>query len=157
MNKRTELREEESMTNALNDDALLASFFSEHEETIADDGFSERVVSALPRFERAWTTEYLRLRRWRIGLNVFGAIAGVALMVYLGFFTYLWNLMQGAAMRIIAGALHFDGDSLLVNLLLLLHRLPELLPSLTQTVAIATATIVLMVLGIKQITQTYRY
>ena len=60
-------------------------------------------------------------------------------------------------MRIIAGALHFDGDSLLVNLLLLLHRLPELLPSLTQTVAIATATIVLMVLGIKQITQTYRY
>ena len=46
-------------------------------------------------------------------------------------------------------------DSLLVNMMLLLHRLPDLLPSPTQMVAIAAATIVLMTLGIKQFARTY--
>ena len=101
MDERIAKREEEIV--GLNDDALLANFFNEHKETIADDGFTERVLSDLPQFERAWTTEHLRLRRWRIGLNVFGTIAGVALMMYLGVFSYLWNLMQGSIVRVVAG------------------------------------------------------
>ena len=153
MDERIAKREEEIV--GLNDDALLANFFNEHKETIANDGFTERVLSDLPQFERAWTTEHLRLRRWRIGLNVFGTIAGIVLMMYLGFFSYLWNLMQGAIVRAVAGVLHFDYDSLLVNMMLLLHRLPDLLPSPAQMVAIAAATIVLMALGIKQFARTY--
>ena len=72
-------------------------------------------------------------------------------MIYLGFFTSTWDLLQGFFTRIAVGMMTYDYDGLLVRLMLFLHRLPDLLPSAPQLTAIAISTIVLMTLGIDRI------
>ena len=133
----------------INDEQLLESFFKEYREArqpIADDGFTERVMSALPQREAAFS-----LRRYSLWLNVIGVVGVIGLMIYLGFFTSTWDLLQGFLTRITVGMMTYDYDGLLVRLMLFLHRLPDLLPSAPQLTAIAISTIVLMTLGIDRI------
>lgn len=133
----------------INDEQLLESFFKEYREArqpIADDGFTERVMSALPQREAAFS-----LRRYSLWLNVIGVVGVIGLMIYLGFFTSTWDLLQGFFTRITVGMMTYDYDGLLVRLMLFLHRLPDLLPSAPQLTAIAISTIVLMTLGIDRI------
>lgn len=133
----------------INDEQLLESFFKEFREArqpIADNGFTERVMSALPQREAAFS-----LRRYSLWLNVIGVVGVIGLMIYLGFFTSTWDLLQGFFTRIAVGMMTYDYDGLLVRLMLFLHRLPDLLPSAPQLTAIAISTIVLMTLGIDRI------
>ena len=133
----------------INDEQLLESIFKEYREArqpIADDGFTERVMSALPQREAAFS-----LRRYSLWLNVIGVVGVIGLMIYLGFFTSTWDLLQGFLTRITVGMMTYDYDGLLVRLMLFLHRLPDLLPSAPQLTAIAISTIVLMTLGIDRI------
>jgi len=140
----------------LSDDELLDAFFNEHKETIADNGFCERVLQGLPERENVESVESQQLRRWRIGLNLFGVAAVVGLLVYFGFFSQLWDFQQGVAAHFISQAMNFDFNSLLVKLMLMLHRLPELLPSPTQIVTIAVAILVLTTATVKQLVDTYK-
>lgn len=133
----------------INDEQLLESFFKEFQEArqpIADDGFTERVMSVLPKRESAFS-----LRRYSLWLNVTGVAGVVGLMIYLGFFTSTWEWLQGFLTRIFFGTMTYDYDGLLVRLMLFLHRLPDLMPSAPQLTAIVITTIVLMTLGIDRI------
>ena len=133
------------------EEALIASFFAEHKETIADDGFTERVMRALPERENASWAEAMRLRRWSLWLNVLGTIVGIGLLIYLGVFTEWLQFLQHLSNRLIAGIIHFDYEQLLVQFMLFLHRLPELLPSPTQLLAIAITSMILTAVGIKRV------
>lgn len=133
----------------INDEQLLDSFFKEFKEArqpIADDGFTERVMSALPQREAVFS-----LRRYSLWLNVVGVVGVIGLMIYLGFFTSTWELLQGFFTHLLVTAMTYDYDALLVRLMLFLHRLPGLLPSAPQLTAIVISTIVLMTLGIDRI------
>ena len=133
------------------DEALIASFFAEHREPITDNGFTERVLSALPQRENASWAEAMRLRRWSLWLNVLGTIAGIGLLIYLGVFTEWMQFLQHLSNRLISGVLYFDYSNLLVQFMLFLHRLRELMPSPTQLLAIALTSMILTAVGIKRV------
>lgn len=135
--------------NILNDEQLLESFFNEARQPIADDGFTERVMSALPKRQAAFS-----LRRYSLWLNILGAVGVIGLMIYLGFFTSTWEFLQGLTARMVVGTMTYDYDGLLVRIMLFLHRLPELLPSAPQLTAIAITTIVLMTMGINRVVKS---
>lgn len=63
-----------------NDDKLLTSFFAEHRQEIADNGFSRRVLRRLPgrsqQLSRIWTTCCFTL-----ALALFVVLDGVQLML----------------------------------------------------------------------------
>lgn len=122
------------------EEALINSFFFEHTENIADDGFTERVLSALP-------AENIRLRLWSRILDIVTLAATVGLLIYLGVFNRLANIIQTAVLRTIANIMSIDTDQLLVELMRFLHRLPDLLPTTTHLIGIAVATIVLTTLA----------
>lgn len=134
--KRSELSEEQ----------LLESFFAEARQPIADDGFTERVMNALPARSATFT-----LHRYSLWLNIIAAVGILALLIYFGFFTRTWTFLQGLMAHIVVGTLSFDYDGLLVQAMLFLHRLPEMLPSAPQLTAIAITTIVFMTMGIKRL------
>lgn len=129
-----------------NEEQLLNAFFAEARQPIADDGFTERVMSALPARSEAFALH--RYSRW---LNIIAAVGVVALLLYLGFFTRTWDFLQSLIAHIVVGTLSYDYDSLLVQAMLFLHRLPEMLPSAPQLTAIAVTTITLMTMGIKRL------
>ena len=129
--------------NMNNDEVLLSKFFAEHHEPIADNGFTERVLAALPERENACLAETMRLRRWSLWLNVFGIVAGLGLLIYLGVFGMAWDGLMTFFNRIYVGVITFDFESLLVDLMLFLHRLPELLPSTSQLLVISATTLLL--------------
>lgn len=130
----------------MSEEQLLESFFAEAREPIADDGFTERVMNALPA-----RSAVSRLRRYSFWLNVAGVVSAVALLIYLGFFTRTWEFLHGLMARLVVSTLSYDYDGLLVQVMLFLHRLPEMLPSAPQLTAIAVTTIVLMTMGIKRL------
>ena len=77
---------------------------------------------------------------------------GVAvLLIYLGVFTEWVQFLQDLSNRLISGVLYFDYSSLLVQFMLFLHRLPEMLPSPTQLLAIALTSMILTAVGIKRV------
>lgn len=133
----------------LRDEALIAGFFAEHKEIIQDDGFTERVLSALPKREDVRMAMSLRLRRWSLWLNVLGIVVGIGLLISLGVVPQWWHSLQQAVDGFLANLYHFDFDSLLVRLMLFLHRLPEILPSPSQVLALLVTSVTLLLLSIK--------
>lgn len=141
---------------AVDDEKLLRSFFSEARQPIADNGFTERVMSALP--ERAAAlglSDTLRLHRWSLWLNIMTVVGVVGLLIYLGFFTRSWIFMQGLVARIVMGVLSYDYDGLLVHAMLFLHRLPEMMPTATQLVALFLTALILMPLIVQRLVKQW--
>ena len=137
--------------NIKDDEALLKSFFSEHAEHIADNGFTERVVLALPQGEADWLTANLHLRYWSIGLNVAAVIGGFILLFSLDFFGAMRTFLIPAAERLLVTLMTLDWDALLVRTMLFIHHLPEVLPSPLQLSAIVLASLILLPLCIQKI------
>ena len=137
--------------NIRNDEALLEKFFSSHAEHIADNGFTERVVLALPEREPGWVTANLQLRYWSIGLNVVAVVGALILLFSLDFFGTLLTIMIPAAERLLASVMNLDWEALLVQTMLFLHRLPEVMPSPLQLSAIVLASLILLPLCIKKL------
>lgn len=136
------------------DDALLKQFFGQHTETIADDGFSSRVVAALPRRADIRLVENLRLRRWSLALDIAAVVAALALLISMGFFASVQDQLLALAQRAVTSLLSFDVDALLVQLMLFLHRLPAALPSSTQVLALLLTSLILLPLGIRETAKT---
>lgn len=127
------------------DEALLQRFFAEAAQTsIADDGFTERVMAALP------ARQGQRLRLWSRWLNVVCAVSCLALLLWLGFFPSLWQSLHHAADTLVMRLLTFDVGSLLVWLMLQLRHLSEVLPSPQQLLTLCLGSATLLVLGILQ-------
>jgi len=136
--------------NITSDEALLNSFFAERRQVIADNGFTERVMAALPERKDARVAEAMRLRRWSQWLNIFAIVAILALLIGLGFFGSVWEYLQAGAVQIVLSIMHYDYDGLLVQTMLFLHRLPGMLPSATQLVAIVASLMILTALSVKK-------
>lgn len=124
-----------------NDEELLAGFFAAHQMTVPDNGFTERVMSALP--ERP---ESLQLRRWSSRLNLLGAVGMIVLLSYIGFFTKVWDFLGSISTQCVNFLANFDFDSFLVTLMLFAYHLPEHLPSATQLIALSLTTVILLML-----------
>ena len=135
-----------------NDELLLKEFFAAHSETIADNGFTERVLAALPQEQEG----AVRLRQWNLVLNGTGILAVVGMLVALGTFGSVRTAMVGLARRMLMGIANFDWDALLVQSMLFLHRLPELLPSAQQMLALVLVLISLTVLAAERVARSYR-
>lgn len=140
------------------DNEILTQFFSEARTPIADDGFTARVMHALPRQARIW-----HISRINLWLNMATAAASVALVIYfvisqlshvvaahhptllhdnsslseIGTKTFYVTVMH------ILTRLNTLAEGLQVQLYLYLHRLPDMLPSLTQILALAAMLIIL--------------
>ena len=135
-----------------NDELLLKEFFAAHSETIADNGFTERVLAALPQEQEG----AVRLRQWNLVLNGTGILAVVGMLVAFGTFGWVRTAMVGLARRMLMGIANFDWDALLVQSMLFLHRLPELLPSAQQMLALVLVLISLTVLAAERVARSYR-
>ena len=135
-----------------NDEQLLRDFFAEYRQTIADNGFTERVLSALPRQQE----EAVRLRRWNLALSGIGIVAAVVMVIALGTFGWLRTALVSMAQRVLVGIVNFDWDALLVQFMLLLHRLPEMLPSPQQMLALVLVLISLTVLAAERLKRSYQ-
>ena len=135
-----------------NDELLLKEFFAAHSETIADNGFTERVLAALPQEQE----EAVRLRQWNLVLNGTGILAVVGMLVAFGTFGWVRTAMVGLARRMLMGIANFDWDALLVQSMLFLHRLPELLPSAQQMLALELVLISLTVLAAERLARLYK-
>lgn len=64
--------------------------------------------------------------------------------------------MMSMARRVLVGIVNFDWDALLVQFMLLLHRLPEMLPSPQQMLALVLVLISLTVLAAERLKSSYR-
>ena len=135
-----------------NDELLLKEFFAAHSETIADNGFTERVLAALPQEQEG----AVRLRQWNLVLNGTGILAVVGMLVAFGTFGWVRTSMVGLARRMLMGIANFDWDALLVQSMLFLHRLPELLPSAQQMLALELVLISLTVLAAERLARLYK-
>ena len=135
-----------------NDELLLKEFFAAHSETIADNGFTERVLAALPQEQEG----AVRLRQWNLVLNGTGILAVVGMLVALGTFGSVRTAMVGLARRMLMGIANFDWDALLVQSMLFLHRLPELLPSAQQMLALELVLISVTVLAAERLARLYK-
>ena len=133
------------------DKELLARFFADHKEVIEDNGFTERVLNALPEREADSFPLALQQRHWSMILNVSGIIAVFALLIHLGFFSRVWAALQAITDRIVMSILHFDTDDLLVQLMLFIYRLPEQLPSPSQLLVMAIGLTTILVLAFQRI------
>lgn len=95
-----------------NDDKLLASFFAEHRQEIADNGFSRRVMRHLPdrvqRLSQIWTTFCFTL-----ALVLFIAFDGLQLV--------LDTLRETFNTAIQSGATEVDPKSLIIAGIVLLY------------------------------------
>lgn len=95
-----------------NDDKLLASFFAEHRQEIADNGFSRRVMRRLPdrsrRLAQIWTACCFAL-----ALGLFVALDGVQLV--------LDTLRETFDAAIRSGATELDPKSLAIAGVVLLY------------------------------------
>lgn len=95
-----------------NDDKLLNSFFAEHRQDIADNGFSRRVLRQLPdrsrRLSQIWVTFCFTL-----ALVLFVAFDGLRLM--------LDALRETFSTAIQSGATEIDPKSLIIAGIVLLY------------------------------------
>lgn len=132
----------------VSDEQLISNFFNQHKEPIEDNGFTSRVLNALPLSENSWQSETIRLRRWSLLLNVFGVAAGFLLLIYFGGFSLVWNGLDNLSNRLLMGILSYDYDNLLVQAMLYLHRLPDILPSSTQLLALVATILILTFEGV---------
>ena len=143
------------------DAALLQQFFAEHRQTVADDGFAERVMVALTARRASAATagavsvaavQAATLRRWRLALNALAVIGTLALLIHLNFFPLVWEFIYTAAMRLVAGCINLFGnlsvslnpENMLVQLILFFRHLPEKLPSASQLLGLFLTALVLL-------------
>ena len=129
--------------HSIADDQLLDSFFAQARAPIADNGFTLRVMSALPRNAPALNAT-INLRRWHIALNALCAIGIIALLTSINISERLVASVHTSALHLMANILALDTDSILVNILLAMHRMPDLLPSFTQMIALFAITTLLL-------------
>ena len=140
------------MKTMTDDDRLLQQFFAEHQQHMADNGFTERVLVALP--DRGVATAMI-LRRWKLALDSVAALCAIILVMYLGI--YLWDGLKTGTQWIISGSVMLlrnmsvllQPDNILVQLLHFLRHLTEMLPSATQLLAIFLATLILLPITVK--------
>ena len=140
------------MKTMIDDDTLLQRFFAEHQQHVADNGFTERVMAILPARE---DETVLILRRWRVIFDTIAALCAITVLVILGI--HLWNEMQTATFHIMNGGLMIihnmsellDPDNLLVQMLRFLHRLTQWLPSPIQLLALFLTTLILLPITVK--------
>lgn len=141
----------------LTDQELLARFFAEAKAPVADNGFSARVMQQIASMqaERVLTRRAAlsTLARWNFWLNAIGVLAGIALLVRIGFFSRAWELIHMVVYRVIAGIITFDADDLLVRLMLFLHQLRDITPSFMQWCSLGLTIFVLLVLGVQRLVQ----
>ena len=130
----------------LRDERLLADFFAAHQQAIPDNGFTERVMK-----EVSARSRILQMRRLSLRLNILGAVGVVAILLYLGVFTETLESVNSLFNHVTTLSANFDPDSLLVVVMLFVHRLPDYLPSPTQFLAIVLTTIILMTLVIRRV------
>lgn len=128
------------------DERLLADFFAAHQQAIPDNGFTERVMK-----EVSARIRILQMRRLSLRLNILGAVGVVAILLYLGVFTETLESVNSVFNHVTTLSANFDPDSLLVMVMLFVHRLPDYLPSPTQFLALALTTIILMTLVIRRV------
>ena len=125
----------------MTDNELLNSFFNEAKQPIADDGFTERVMAALPARSSA-----INIRTLHTLLNVASVIASLALFIYIftdSQFHILTNMPSTTTL--------FDAaDGMLVRLLLFIRQLPELLPSVPQIVALVALLAILTIYSVRE-------
>ena len=140
------------MKTMTDDDILLQQFFGEHQQHVADNGFTERVMAALPARE---DVAVLTLRRWRLAINTFAVLSISMMLVY--WVVHSWDGMQTGSFRIISGGVTLfqnmselmEPDNLLVQLIRFLRQLTEWLPSPTQLLAIFLTILILLPITIK--------
>lgn len=139
------------------DQELLAQFFAEARTPVADDGFSTRVMQQIAAQRAARSSQPLSslslLSRWNFWLNTITAVSGLLFLWHEGFFGLVWEHIQRLFRLIVVGIATFDPDTLLVNALLLLHRLPDMLPSSTQFFSIALSILILLAFGAQRLVQ----
>lgn len=132
----------------VSDEQLISNFFNQHKEPIEDNGFTSRVLNALHQSENSWQSETIRLHRWSLLLNVFGVAVGFLLFIYLGGFSFFGDELHHLSNRLLVGILTFDYDNILVQAMLYLHRLPDMLPSSTQLLALVATILILTFEGL---------
>lgn len=137
--------------NTLTDQELLARFFAEARTPIKDDGFSSRVMQQIE--VSTVNSPSFSLTRWNFWINALGIVAGVGLLIYIGFLGRVWQLLHTVVYRIIAGIVSFDPDDLLVRVMLFLHRLPDMMPSTMQLTSLGLTIFVLLFLGANRLVQ----
>lgn len=129
------------------DETLLEDFFAEARQEPLAEGFTERVVAALPEWQGATeaataTHEKRALQRLLRVVNAVAAVVAVALLLRTGydFMLYVTSIRP---------------DDVFVNAMLALHRLPEQLtmPTAAQVLSTSVAAVVLMTMFIYFISQ----
>lgn len=142
------------MKEELSDEALVKDFFATHAEAIEDGGFSARVVAALPAAESSWAARRTRMRRWNMALDVVAAASVVGFLVYLDASGWFQRFNDTLLHRVVFRIVTFDAESLLVRLMLFLHRLPEVLPTAEQTLVLVMLLVVFVVMGVQRVVRT---
>ena len=121
------------------DQSLLNSFFDAARTDVPDDGFTERVMAALPERRAAFVT----LSNLSQHINIVAAVAVFVITAIL-----LGNYISTLS----APDISFNLSALFVNSVLFTHRLFDNFPKLSsqQVVGLAAATIFLMTLFIQR-------
>lgn len=160
----------------MTDEQLLSRFFAEARTPLPDNGFTDRVMAALPPRQAtnpSWQSPCAQritvglplhqsrsaqqvtagspsplpsIRRYHIALNLFALAASLAILISVSPFSQIHDWMQTTLLRLFAEVLAIDADSLLVNLMLAIHRLPTLIQSLLPTPLQLTAVFALLTL-----------
>ena len=136
----------------IDDETLLQQFFAEHRQHMADNGFTERVMAALPARE---DEAVLTLRRWRLAINTFAILSISMMLIYWGI--HSWEGMQTGSVRIMSGGITLfhnmtelmEPDNVLVQLIRFLRQVTAWLPSPTQLLAIFLTILILLPITIK--------
>lgn len=142
---------------SVTDEQLLTRFFAEARTPVSDDGFTVCVLEQIAALRAAQApanaTSLSQLTRWNFWLNTIAALSGILLFIQVGVLGQAWKWLCAIAHRIIVGLLSFDFDNLLVQVMLFLHRLPDMLPSSVQLYTIGLTVLVLLVLGAQRLVQ----
>ena len=97
-------------------DIMLDAFFKEAAEVqISDNGFTERVLNALPESRRAENKAMRKIRQWATAWNIISIIATIALFILMKG----WNIAYDLLATLIATAHTFDYTYLLFWLMIL--------------------------------------
>ena len=123
------------------EEQLLNNFFARHKETVEDNGFTARVLASLPAQQETATASIPAtpsLRRWSRWLNIAAAIGCLALLLNMDLFGGVGKWLRS-----------FDPDTLLVQVMLFLHQIPEHLPSMNQLITYSITLIILFGISIE--------
>ena len=140
----------------LDDETLLRAAFASQHTHIADDGFTEHVMRALPRHRHAWSLSNITPRTWSVVLNIIGVVAALWLLVRHDFLGQLWGGVERTCLNVLATLLSFDADEWLVQTMLLVHRLPDLLPTASTLTAMFVTIVALSAIGANELMQRAR-